>query len=486
MKTMKLPIKLLPLVRHTPSLSCASSCSQSTMQITDIDEVCRLISDHPFPDEPLEPALHQIGMPVSSSFINDILGRLFAGHADGFKTLQLFNFARRHSDFRLSSDLIEKMVHILSRMREFDKVWDLFDEIHVKHPSMISLKSMSIVLARYCQHRPFEETLEAFSKMERYVGEHTVDTYNVLLYAFCTQKHMMEARAVFRKIYRLFMPNTQTLNILLMGFKESRNLTAVELFYHDLIRRGCVPNTVTYNIRIDSFCKKGRVHDALRLFREMEENHCSPTIETYTTLIHGFCITRDPVRARQIFDEMVNHDLKHDSVAYNALISCYVRVGDLKSAVDLMDEMEGKGVMHDDVTYNTLFRGLKTLGSIGALSKLYHKMIEKDFLPKMQTVILLMKCFCQNDQCDLGIELWDYLIRKGCCPHAHVLDLLVTSLCSRGKIDKAFECLYEALARGRRPNKQTFQVLLGYLQEAGDGERLIVLKEIMRKLEISA
>lgn len=150
---------------------------------------------------------------------------------------------------------------------------ELAERIKRDHPSLLTLKSMSIMLSRIAKFQSYEETLEAFVKMEKGIfsgRKFGTDEFNVLLRAFCTQKQMKEARSVFHKMHSQFPPNTKTMNILLLGFKESGDITAVELFYHEMVRRGFKPNSVTYNIRIDVYCKKGRVGDALRLLEEME------------------------------------------------------------------------------------------------------------------------------------------------------------------------------------------------------------------------
>lgn len=164
------------------------------------------------------------------------------------------------------------------------------EEIQCRHPSLLTLKSMSIMLSKIAKFQSFEDTLDAFMRMENdiFVGrKFDTDEFNVLLNAFCAQRQMKEARSVFIKMHSRFPPNTKTMNILLLGFKEAGDVTAVELFYHEMVQRGFKPNSITYNIRIDAYCKKGCFGDALRLLEEMEQVNCFPTLETITTLIHG-------------------------------------------------------------------------------------------------------------------------------------------------------------------------------------------------------
>ncbi|GJR90741.1 pentatricopeptide repeat-containing protein [Tanacetum coccineum] len=129
------------------------------------------------------------------------------------------------------------------------------------------------MLSRIAKFKSFDETLEAFDKLELKLSQGNpfgTEEFNLLLRAFCTQRQMKEARSVFNRLYSRFTPTTKTMNFLHLGFKESGDVTSVELFYHDMIRRGFSPDSVTHNIRIDSYSKQGRLEDGLLLLKEME------------------------------------------------------------------------------------------------------------------------------------------------------------------------------------------------------------------------
>ncbi|KAI4323598.1 hypothetical protein L6164_023191 [Bauhinia variegata] len=436
-------------------------------------------------NQPLQPTLLQFIPPaiLSTSFVENVLGQLFASHSNGLKALEFFKFSLQGLQFHPSSDALEKTLHILARMRYFDKAWELLEEIRKTHPALLKLKSMSIMLSKIAKYKSYEETLEAFRRMECdiFVGrKFGADEFNVLIKAFCTQRQMKEARSVFRKMHERFSPNTKTMNILLLGFKESGDVTSVELFCHEMAKRGFKPDSITYNIRMDAYCKKGRFVDGLRLLEEMERRNCIPTIETITTLIHGAGLVRNTSKARQLFDEIPLRNLVPDSGAYNALISSLVRSEDINSALSLMDEMVEKNIEHDSVTYHTIFLGLMRSRSIEAVIELYHKMTERNFVPKSTTVVMLMKYFCQNSQLDLSLSLWRYLLNKGYCPHSHALDILITALCSRGLVQVAFECSKQLLERGRHMSEASFLMLE---RQTGNIDQLKKLDQMIKKLQ---
>ncbi|XP_050385659.1 pentatricopeptide repeat-containing protein At3g61360 isoform X2 [Argentina anserina] len=426
----------------------SGQCASSVETDIDIDRITRIINNHPYPDQPLQPALVQNIPPrfLSTSFVEDVLGHLFGAHSNGLKALEFFNYSLQHSQLCPSSDAFEKTLHILTRMCYFDKAWELMARISSMHPSLLTLKSMSIMLSKIAKFQSYEDVLAAFEKMENdiFVGrKFGIDEFNVLLRAFCTQRQMKEARSLFVKMHSRFSPNTKTMNILLLGFKEAGDITSVELFYHELARRGFAANNITYNIRIDAYCKRGCFADGLRLFEEMERANLSPSLETITTLIHGAGFVRNPIKARQLFDEIHVRNMRPDTGAYNALISSLIRCKDVQSAVALMNDMDEKHIKHDHMTYHTMFSGL------------------------MRTS---------------GLQLWGYLVEKGYCPHGHALDLLLTALCSHSRVVEAFECSLQMLERGRHMSEASFLTLENFLLQAGEMDKLSKLKQMRQKL----
>ncbi|XAR71014.1 hypothetical protein NMG60_11028088 [Bertholletia excelsa] len=460
----------------------------SSLKEIEIKKFIKIVNDHPFPDQPLHPIFLRHIPPsiISTSLVENVLGSLFASHSNGLKAYEFFKYSLQHSHICPSSDAFEKTIHILARMRYFDKAWELMEEIQKMHPALLTLKSMSIMLSRIAKFQTYEDTLEAFEKMQKNIfarRKFGTDEFNVLLRVFCTQRQMNEARSVFNKMHHRFSPNTKTMNILLLGFKELGDVTSVELFYHEMVRRGFKPNYVTYNIRIDAYCKKGSFADGWRLFKEMEHVKCLPTIETITTLIHGAGIARNVTKARELFEEIPARKLRLDIGAYNALLCSLVRSRDLKSAAGLMDEMAEKGIAYDDITYRTMYSGLMKSKDLDSVTELYEKMKMRNFVPKTQTVVMLMKFFCQNRQPDLGLNLWGYLLDRGYCPHSHALDLLVTVLCSHGRVEEAFGCSKQILERGRHMSEMGFRMLERFLMQAEDKEKLQKLDQMINRLQ---
>ncbi|KAI4368068.1 hypothetical protein MLD38_016672 [Melastoma candidum] len=215
----------------------------------------------------------------------------------------------------------------------------------------------------------------------------------------------------------------------------------------------------------------------------MERAGCLVTVQTMTTLIHGAGVARNVIKARELFKRVHDRNMEPDTGCYNAMMSTVIRLRDIDGALSLMDEMVEKGIKHDNMTYHTMYLGLMKSKGVESVCELYHKMIDRNFVPKTRTVVMLMKFFCINCRFDMGLHLWEYTVTKGHCPHAHALDLLVTGLGSRGRTSEAYACAIQMLERGRQITESTMQTLQNLLSQAGETEKQRSLNEMVKKLQ---
>eukprot|EP00252_Welwitschia_mirabilis_P021699 TRINITY_DN5637_c0_g1_i1.p1 TRINITY_DN5637_c0_g1~~TRINITY_DN5637_c0_g1_i1.p1 ORF type:complete len:509 (+),score=53.71 TRINITY_DN5637_c0_g1_i1:39-1565(+) len=456
----------------------------TSVSYLEVDRICKTIIDHPFPHPPIEETLNRVQTsPLCSSFVEKVLERLLIGHANGFKALAFFRWASQvHSSdrnlpfqYKHSTSSYELILEILTRMRAFDKAWIILDEMH--HQNEVTVKAISLILFKYCKDKSFDEALDAFKRIGNYTGKLKTDEFNVLLKGFCTRRHMKEARGLMNKMHTRFSLNPETVDVLMLGFKESGRSVAAEIFFRDIQRRGFKPSVVTYNTLVDALCKDKRVKDAMEVVKSMKQNQCDPDIKTYTTLIHGWGLLRNSVEAKKVFDEMKSFGLQPDIAAFNAIINSFCNEGLVDSALQVMEGMEERGVPFDNRTFHFLYSALIRTKNSRSLRKLFEKMIGVGHLPKAVTVILLLKYFFESGQDDMAMSFWNYVREKGCSPHGHAINVFVAGLCYSGKLQEAYDCCSELVEKGIRPHKRTFDILKRFFKEPGREQQLLELTE---------
>ncbi|KAJ3698728.1 hypothetical protein LUZ61_002433 [Rhynchospora tenuis] len=459
-----------------------------------IDQIANRITTHPS-SLPLRPLLHSLVPPSllssSPSFLPSLLSRLSLSSSPTSHSLHLFLYSLPTQPSLPLPDLSSSLcltLHSLSRSRHLPTCLHLLSFLSLSRPSLLSPRVLSVLLSS--PKLNFPSTLDLFGRAEKIWARAGIrfgpEEFTSLLRIFYVRGRVVEAHAAYKRLYSKFPFSPRPINTLLLGFKQSGDVDALDTFYHGLVTRGFKPDSVTYGIRMDAYCKNGRFEDALKLFEEMgKRENCEITITTVTTLIHGAGIVKNPRAARKLFDEMAERGLTPDRGAYNALMGAYVEASDMRSAMEVMAEMEMNEIGVNDVSYNMLFCGLNRTNDLEGIWKLYQKMVQTDFIPRTRTIMLLMKTFCKNGRPDLGLEMWDYLVGKGCYPHVHALDWLVTALCCRGAVQEAYRCFKDVTDRGQVPSQRAFRVLESSLTKEKELEKINEISCIMEDLHAS-
>ncbi|KAG2334952.1 hypothetical protein Bca52824_006132 [Brassica carinata] len=165
------------------------------------------------------------------------------------------------------------MLYILGRNRKFDQIWEVLIEAKRKDRSLITPRTMQVVLGRVAKLSSLRQTVESFWKFKRLVPPHffhTSASLNALLTTLCQEKTMTDARNVYHSLKHQFQPDLQTFNILLSGWRSSEE---AEAFFHEMREKGLKPDVVTYNSLIDVYCKAREMDKAYKLIDKMREDH---------------------------------------------------------------------------------------------------------------------------------------------------------------------------------------------------------------------
>eukprot|EP01018_Ginkgo_biloba_P009161 Gb_05336 [translate_table: standard] len=461
----------------SPQKQCLETTEHQNLLAHDVQTIFTIINNHPSSEPSMLPSLKHSGVIFSNELVEKVLERVRFSHANGLKALEFFFLVGHQPHYNHSSDAYNTMLFILARMRKFDRVWELMWEMHRRDVSLITHKTMQIVLARVAKVCSLPETLEAFERFKKYTGTLDTSAFNALLRALCQERNMRDVKYVYHILKNRFSPNTQTFNILLSGW---RNTEDARSFYDEMIQLGCTPDTVTYNSLLDALCKGREIREAFKIVEKMRENECPTDVKTYTILIGGLGLIGQPDKACKLLKEMREYGYCPDAAAYNAVIQNFCRARRLSDAYKILDEMVNKGVDPNPNTYNTFVRYYyRTRDWIEAWD-LYRRMIGSGCLPNTQTCILLMELFCRHEQLDIAIELWNDMLQKGCGSYSLVLDVLMDVLCDNGKIDEAEKCCLEMIDKGHKPSPISFKRLNVLLELA---RRHDAIKDLSEKLK---
>ncbi|XP_042518750.1 putative pentatricopeptide repeat-containing protein At1g02420 [Macadamia integrifolia] len=441
----------------------------------DVDIIFHIISSASSTQN-LKQSLKESGIFLSNDLIDRVLKRVRFGHGNPLQALEFFNYTGKKRGFFHTPFSYDTMLYILGRNRKFDKVWELLVEMRWKDQSLITTRTVQIVLARIAKVCSVRQTVESFRKFRKMVPQFDTTFFNALLRTLCQEKSMSDARNVYHSLKHEFRPNLQTFNILLSGWKTSEE---AEGFFEEMTEMGVKPDIVSYNCLVDVYCKGRELDKAYKVFDKMRDEDISPDVFTYTSLIGGLGLNGQPDKARDVLKEMKEYGCYPDVAAYNAVIRNFCIAKRLGDAYNLMDEMVRKDLNPNATTYNLFFRCYYWSNDLGSSWSLYQRMMETGCLPNTQSCMFLIRLFRRQEKVDMALHLWNNMVEKGFGSYILVSDVLFDLLCDLGKLDEAEKCFLQMVEKGQKPSIVSFRRIKVLMELANRQKALQKLAEKM-------
>lgn len=428
-------------------------CSESSAPHDGVETVFRIVSSSTS-SKNLKQSLKSSGVFLSNDLIDKVLKRIRFSHANPLQALEFFNYTGNRKGFYHTALSLDTMLYILGRSRLFNKTWDLLVDIRHKDPSIITPRTVMVVLARIAKVCSVRQTVESFRRFKKVVPEFDTSCFNALLRTLCQEKSMRDARNVYHSLKHKFRPNLQTFNILLSGWKSPEE---AEGFFEEMREMGVKPDVVSYNCLIDVFCKGREMDKAFKMVEKMREEEILPDVITYTSIIGGLGLAGQPDKARNILKEMKEYGCYPDVAAYNAAIRNFCIAKRLGDAYSLMDEMVSRGLSPNATTYNLFFRVFFWSNDLQKSWNLYGRMMDTGCLPNTQSCMFLIRLFKRQEEVEMALQLWNDMVKKGFGSYILVSDVLFDLLCDMGKLVEAERCFSQMVEKGHKPSNVSFR-----------------------------
>ncbi|XP_077240460.1 pentatricopeptide repeat (PPR) superfamily protein [Tasmannia lanceolata] len=424
----------------------------------------------------MKESLRKSGIFLSNDLIDRVLKRVRFSHGNPLQTLEFFSLVGDRKGFFHTQFSYDTMLYILGRSRKFNQVWKILFEMRRKDQSLITTRTLQIVLGRIAKVCSVRQTVESFRKFRKLVLGFDTNCFNALLRTLCQEKSMSDARNVYHKLKYDFRPNLYTFNILLAGWKSS---VEAEGFFDEMMELGVKPDLVSYNCLVDVYCKSREMDKAFKVVEKMRMEEIYPDVFTYTSIIGGLGLIGQPDKAKDVLKEMKECGCYPDAAAYNAAIRNFCIAKRLGDAYGLMDEMVGKGLDPNPTTYNLFFRCFYWSNDLGSAWSLYQRMMDCGCLPNTQSCMFLIRLFRRQEKVEMALELWGDMVEKGFGSYILVSDVLFDLLCDMGKLGEAEKCFLQMIEKGQKPSNVSFRRIKVLMELANRHEGLKVLSEKM-------
>ncbi|XP_028761459.1 putative pentatricopeptide repeat-containing protein At1g02420 [Neltuma alba] len=463
------------LSRYYLCVSIARFCSANRNLHHDVESVLRIITSSSSPED-LKQSLKSSGVFLSNDLVDAVLKRVRFSHSNPLQALEFFWYTGNRRGFFHSAFSLDTMLYILGRSRMFGHIWDLLREVRRKDQSIITPRTLMVVLARIAKVCSVRETVESFRRFRKFVPEFDTTCFNSLLRTLCQEKSMKDARNVYHGLKYDFRPNLQTFNILLSGWKSTEE---AEGFFKEMRAMGVEPDIVSYNCLVDVYCKGKEMEKAYKMVDEMRDKDILPDVITYTSIIGGLGLIAQPDKARDVLKEMKEYGCYPDVAAYNAAIRNFCIAKRLRDAHSLMDDMVKEGLSPNATTYNLFFRVYYWSNDLQSSWNLYRTMIGTGCLPNTQSCMFLIRLFRKQEKVEMALHLWSDMMERGFGSYTLVSDVLFDLLCDMGKLMEAEKCFLEMIEKGQKPSNVSFKRIKVLMELANKHEAILNLSQKM-------
>lgn len=133
----------------------------------------------------LQLSLKSSGVLFSNDLIDKVLKRVRFSHENPLQALEFYKYVSNRRGFYHTSFSLDTMLYILGRGRRFDLIWDLLADTKRKDQSLVSTRTMQVVLARVAKVCSVRQTVESFRKFKKLVPVFDTTCFNALLRTLC-------------------------------------------------------------------------------------------------------------------------------------------------------------------------------------------------------------------------------------------------------------------------------------------------------------
>ncbi|KAJ0976971.1 hypothetical protein J5N97_012445 [Dioscorea zingiberensis] len=419
----------------------------------------------------------------------NLVDGLLHGFGDDWKSaLGLFNWAASRPGYAHSQFACDRVVDMLGRMRQFERMWDFVGEIRGGGCFSFTLGTVAKIMRRLVGAGRWRDAVKVFDDLPSMGFEQDVESMNLLLDALCKDGKVEVAREVFAVLKAQISPNAYTFNILVHGWCKVRRMDEAKWTMQEFEGYGFRPSVITYSTLLKAYCRRLNFARVYEMLDEMQSAGCPPNVVTYTVIMKSIARSGRLEESARVLERMRTSCCRPDTFFYNCLINALGKAGQVQEAFQMFEvDMRADGVDRSVSTYNTVIAVLcqddRDRDALNVLKEMENSASMK---PDLQTYAPLLKMCLKTITMkeELLSELLNDIVNK----HHLSLDLstyslLIHGLCKTGNIGWACNLFEEMVEMDISPRTQTCRLLLDEAGQRGLYDIVERIKSALKQIE---
>ncbi|CAO2823731.1 unnamed protein product [Amaranthus hypochondriacus] len=214
-----------------------------------------------------------------------------------------------------------RLVYLYGKAGMFDHARKVFDEL-VQRGDMHRILLFDTLLGAAHNAGEFDKVYQLFQELPSKLGIKPSEVaYSTAVHALCKLGWFDDALELFDRMEENGInPRVYSFNSLLCGIYENGKFEEGDKIWERMIKNGVVPNTISYNSKLHRLFNDGKVSEAMGLFMEMKSNGLKLTVCTYNALILGSCKSDDLDGVRKWYKELGNSSGVPNRVTFGIIV----------------------------------------------------------------------------------------------------------------------------------------------------------------------
>lgn len=387
------------------------------------------------PESPQKNQQQQLSS-ASASASNSAIGsptrvqKLIASQSDPLLAKEIFDYAFRQQGFRHSYSSYLILILKLGRARYFTLVDDILSLLKTQRYPITPIL-FSYVIKIYAEADLPDKALKTFYKIREFGCKPLPKHLNHILEILVSHRsYLRPAFDLFRSAHRHgVLPNIQSYNILMRAFCLNGDISIAYSLFNKMFKRDVSPDVESYRILMQGLCRKSQVNGAVDLLEDMLNKGFVPDTLSYTTLLNSLCRKKQLREAYKLLCRMKVKGCNPDIVHYNTVILGFCREGRALDACKVLEDMPSNGCLPNLVSYRTLVGGLCDQRIFGEAKKYLEEMLSKGFSPHFSISHALVEGFCNVGKIEEACVLVEKMLNHGEAPHMDTWMTIIPMIC---------------------------------------------------------
>ncbi|KAF8085615.1 hypothetical protein N665_0658s0017 [Sinapis alba] len=405
-------------------------------------------------------------------------------------TIQVFDRMKQSVGVEPSPGCYCRIMEAHERIRDSQKVVELFQEFKSKSLSFLAKESGSIYTVLCSSLAKSGRALEALEFLEEMKDKGIPQgsaLYSTLIRALAEAREVVVVEKLFKEAgeKKMLKDPEMCLKVVLMYIREGKVEKTLEVVAAMKKSELKVTDCIFCAI-VNGFCKQRGFAEAVKAYEWLMKQECEAGQVTYAITINAYCRLEDYNKAEMLFEEMVNKGFDKCVVAYSNIMDMYGKTRRLSDAVKLMAKMKQRGCRPNIWIYNSLIDMHGRAMDLRRVEKIWKEMKRMKVLPDKVSYTSMISAYNRAKEFETCVELYqEFRMNRGKIDRA-MAGIMVGVFSKTSRIDELMRLLQDMKVERTKLDARLYSSVLNALRDAGLNSQIRWLQESFDIAQTSA